>query len=139
MSKWLGIESAKKDGKYILGWSEERSMVFQIRWSNVYDDWTLVGSDGILAPEVTHWMPMLVGPCESQPDPLKVAAEAALAVAKYRSEIRREAFLEAAKLIQKTTPDPKPDALWLWHGGRMSIIEQLEELAENEGRGRDEK
>ena len=78
-------------------------------------------------------------PCEAQPDPLRVAAEAALAVAKYRASIRRDAFLEAANLIRQTTPDPKPDALWLWHGGRMSIIEQLEELAENEGRGRDEK
>jgi len=84
--------------------------------------------------------PMPVGPCEAQPDPLRVAAEAALAVAKYRSEIRREALLEAANLIRQTTPDPQPtDLLWLWRGGRMASIEQLETMAKREGRGRDEK
>jgi len=70
---------------------------------------------------------------------IALAPPAPAAVSAYRAAIRREAFLEAAKLIQKTTPDPLTDEGWSWHGGRMANVEQLEAMAKREGKGRDEK
>ena len=63
--RWKPIESAPKDG-YILAWSPERRMAFQVIWCGSLDDWQLLGMDGIATMEFTLWAPMPAPPKEAE-------------------------------------------------------------------------
>lgn len=62
--RWKAIESAPKDG-YILAWSPERRMAFQVIWSKHYDDWTIMCGDGVATMEFTLWTPIPAPPKEA--------------------------------------------------------------------------
>ena len=62
--RWRSIESAPK-GRYILAWSPERSMAFQVIWCDSLDDWQLLGMDGIAPMEFTLWSPIPAPPKEA--------------------------------------------------------------------------
>lgn len=62
--RWKPIESAPKDG-YILAWSPERRMAFQVIWCGSLDDWQLLGMDGIATMEFTLWTPIPAPPKEA--------------------------------------------------------------------------
>lgn len=55
------IETAPKDGKFILLWAPERQMWFQMRWSDEVNDWVLVGGKQMY-DKFTHWTPMPAPP-----------------------------------------------------------------------------
>ncbi len=61
--RWQGMESAPKDRRYILAWSPERRMAFQVVWDAEDKEWILIGQ-GDTAPEVTHWTPIPAPPQE---------------------------------------------------------------------------
>lgn len=62
--RWRSIESAPKD-HYILAWSPERRMSFQVIWCDSLDDWQLLGADGIATMEFTLWTPIPAPPKEA--------------------------------------------------------------------------
>jgi len=62
--RWKPIESAPKD-QYILAWSPERRMAFQVLWCGSLDDWQLLGMDGIATMEFTLWTPIPAPPKEA--------------------------------------------------------------------------
>lgn len=63
--RWKAIDSAPKD-KYILAWSPERRMAFQVIWCGSLDDWQLLGADGIATMEFTLWTPIPAPPKEAR-------------------------------------------------------------------------
>ena len=63
--RWRSIESAPKDG-YILAWSPERRMAFQVIWSKHYDDWTIMCGDGVATMEFTLWTAIPAPPKEAE-------------------------------------------------------------------------
>lgn len=62
--RWRSMESAPKD-RYILAWSPERRMAFQVIWSKHYDDWTIMCGDGVATMEFTLWTPIPAPPKEA--------------------------------------------------------------------------
>ena len=61
--RWQAIESAPED-HYILAWSPERSMAYQVIWCSYCKDWNLIGSDEVPTMEFTHWTPIPAPPKE---------------------------------------------------------------------------
>ena len=61
--RWKAIETAPKDG-YILAYSPERKMSFQVIWCDYWSDWQLLASDGVATMEFTHWSALPAPPKE---------------------------------------------------------------------------
>lgn len=56
MSEWHPIETAPKDGTYILAvWARNKTTCLAF-WDE--KEWNRVGSGGIFPIEATHWMPL---------------------------------------------------------------------------------
>jgi len=62
--RWKAIESAPKD-RYILAYSPERKMSFQVIWSEHYSEWTLNGGNYVATMEFTLWTPIPAPPKEA--------------------------------------------------------------------------
>ena len=62
LSQWQDIDSAPKDGKYILAWASGWECVLPVRWFESGDKgwWTLHA----LERHPTHWMPLPAAPNE---------------------------------------------------------------------------
>ena len=61
-SDWQPMAAAPRDRKYILAFSPDRHMSFQVRWNETAGDWCLIGSDGSHWEELTHWRPLPAPP-----------------------------------------------------------------------------
>lgn len=61
--EWQEIATAPKDRKYILAWSPERRMAFQVIWRD--GRYILIGDDSVHWDNLTHWQP-LPGPPKEQ-------------------------------------------------------------------------
>ena len=61
--RWQAIEKAPKD-RYIMAYSPERKMSFQVIWCDDLNDWQLLGSDWVATMEFTHWTPVPAPPQE---------------------------------------------------------------------------
>jgi hypothetical protein len=63
--KWQRIETAPRDGSYVLGFGPHKTRGTYIEVIHVYmDKWTIVWMEGYGEP--THWMPLPAAPTEEQ-------------------------------------------------------------------------
>lgn len=66
---WQPIESAPKDGRWIMTWNEFAIVPAVLRWSADIGDWTEVNSDDDKAWDgtPTHWAPIPAPPQQQEP------------------------------------------------------------------------
>lgn len=61
--EWKPIESAPRTRQYILAYSPERKMSFQVCWDHEWGYWQMIGG-GKCTMEFTHWSPLPAPPQE---------------------------------------------------------------------------
>ena len=65
MSDWMPIETAPKDGSYVLGCGPHYTRGHYVDAIHYYQDrWTIVWMEGYGEP--THWMPLPAPPANAQ-------------------------------------------------------------------------
>lgn len=62
--RWKAIESAPRARQYILAYSPERKMSFQVCWDHEWGYWQIIGG-GKCTMEFTHWAPSPAPPKEA--------------------------------------------------------------------------
>lgn len=61
--RWQSIESAPRTRQYILAYSPERKMSFQVCWDHEWGYWQMIGG-GNCTMEFAHWTPIPAPPQE---------------------------------------------------------------------------
>jgi hypothetical protein len=61
--RWQAIETAPRTRQYILAYSPERKMSFQVCWDQEWGYWQMIGG-GKCTMEFTHWFPIPAPPQE---------------------------------------------------------------------------
>ena len=61
--QWKAISTAPRTRQYILAYSPERKMSFQVCWDHEWGYWQMIGG-GKCTMEFTHWSPLPASPQE---------------------------------------------------------------------------